>query len=389
MIKTKYSKIISIFFAAIVVVSFSFGMMGSTVHADDISDLEAKIKALGEKSKKLDSDIKSLEGQIDREEEAQEILADKITSTESQIELYKTKIASMEKDIGIKSEEIDAKIADIEVNEELFSQRVRSMYIASTTSTLTFVLSAQNFSELLTRSEILRRISQSDTELIDGLKEDKAVLNAAKADMEAQNVELNATKASLDSSAVSLAADKKKSEASKASLEARQKKYMQDKQKSEKEIKANEAAIAKILRERASTGKAPEGAYKWPVPSSSRITSGYEWRTMGGKKEFHYGIDIGAKAGSSIVAAHDGTVIMVNKFSYGYGWHVVVDHGGGQATLYAHASRIDVSVGDKVTRGQTIAGVGTTGASTGNHLHFEVRINGEKVNPLSYVVAGS
>lgn len=91
------------------------------------------------------------------------------------------------------------------------------------------------------------------------------------------------------------------------------------------------------------------------------------------------------QAGTNIVAADAGKVLKVAKLTYGYGWHVIIDHGNGVATLYGHCSRLDVSVGQVVQKGQVIAGIGSTGNSTGNHVHFEVRINGVQQNPLNYV----
>jgi murein DD-endopeptidase MepM/ murein hydrolase activator NlpD len=122
----------------------------------------------------------------------------------------------------------------------------------------------------------------------------------------------------------------------------------------------------------------------WPVPSSYRITSSFGMRKhpILRKNKMHTGVDRGADKGASIVAANSGTVIMAHYDKNGYGNMVVIDHGGGITTLYAHASKLLVKVGDKVKSGQTIAKVGSTGLSTGNHLHFEVRVNGEPKDPM-------
>ena len=125
---------------------------------------------------------------------------------------------------------------------------------------------------------------------------------------------------------------------------------------------------------------------QWPCPSSYNVTSYYGMRKhpILRKYKMHTGIDIGASKGSSIVAANKGTVIMATyDKSGGYGNMVVLDHGAGITTLYAHASKLCVKVGDEVKAGAVIAKVGSTGLSTGNHLHFEVRVNGETKNPLS------
>ena len=133
------------------------------------------------------------------------------------------------------------------------------------------------------------------------------------------------------------------------------------------------------------TTKAP-GAYSWPCPSSRKITSNYGYRVhpISGVKKLHTGMDIGASYGADVTAAAGGTVIM-SKYYGGYGNCIIIDHGGGVSTLYGHMSSLVAKNGQKVTAGQTIGKIGSTGNSTGNHLHFEVRINGSTVNPASYV----
>ncbi|MEG2429690.1 MAG: M23 family metallopeptidase, partial [Oscillospiraceae bacterium] len=126
------------------------------------------------------------------------------------------------------------------------------------------------------------------------------------------------------------------------------------------------------------------GPFKWPVPSSSRISSPYGYRVILGNSEFHRGIDIPAGTGTPIVAANSGTVVAVTS-SPGRGQYLIINHGGGLATLYQHCSAIYVSSGQTVQKGQKIAAVGNTGFSLGSHLHFEVRENGVCVNPVGYV----
>lgn len=366
--------------------TISFVDKSSIVYANsEIEQLEAEIAKLEKENKELSANMNDVKGKIKDEESRQHAFETQISNTEKQITLFNQKIQTMQKNIEKKNEEIKLKSVDIQKNEDLFAQRVRAMYISGSTSMLTTVLSAESFSEFLTRSEILKRISQSDQDLIDTLSEQKEDLSQKKADMEKQNQELNATKTNLTTTSKSLEGLKAQSEKQKAALEKAYEKYYADKKANKKKIDAQEAEVARIIAASKGGNTAPSGAYAWPVPSSSRITSPYGYRYWGNQKEFHTGIDIGAPAGTSIVAANPGTVILVRKQNYGYGWYVVIDHGGGHATLYAHTSRIDVNEGDTVTRGQTIAGVGTTGNSTGNHLHFEVRINGAKNDPMGFV----
>lgn len=383
----KSVKVISMTLVMVLFTIAVFGMIdtNTTVSAKSISDLEKEIAALENANKTLNNSLKNLSGQIENEEEKLEMYEKNIKNTEQQIVLYNKKIAIMQKDISVKQAELDAKEAEIKKNEDLFAQRVRAMYIAGSTSVLTTLLEARNFSDFLTRAELLKRISKSDQELINTLSKQRNEIAAVKAEMESQNHALQATKAQLDEKSKNLVILKQQSEATQAQLKARYERYFAELDKNKKKIDEQKAELARIIAERSGGGAAPEGQFKWPVPSSSRITSPFGWRTIFGRKDFHTGIDIGAPSGTTIVAAHNGKVISVKYQNYGYGYNVIVDHGGGYVTLYAHCSRIDVKEGDVVARGQAIAAVGTTGNSTGNHLHFEVRVNGKQMNPMNYV----
>ena len=175
------------------------------------------------------------------------------------------------------------------------------------------------------------------------------------------------------------------SEQAESSILDANKQYMENAEKYKKEQDALEQEIQELLQNEGSDEAYGDGQLKWPVPTRSYISSYFGWRTLYGRPNYHKGIDIPGSAGTNIVAADSGKVLKVSKLTYGYGWHVIIDHGNGVSTLYAHCSRLDVSVGDYVEKGQVVAGIGTTGNSTGNHVHFEVRINGVQQNPLNYV----
>ena len=127
---------------------------------------------------------------------------------------------------------------------------------------------------------------------------------------------------------------------------------------------------------------APTGTFRWPT--SGNITSRYGYRNIFGGSSFHGGIDIANSYGTDIVAADGGEVVYAGWMN-GYGYLIQIDHGNGYITYYGHNSSLEVSVGDKVYKGQHIAEMGSTGRSTGNHCHFEVRLNGERQNPINYL----
>lgn len=384
-IKIKTNRIVSLCLALSMILSIGFSQNVS-LQADSISDLEKETERLEKEQKEINSKLNSNSNKIKQEKERQALLEQQIINVKDQIALYEQKIELLESQIEVKNAEIDTKLVEIEDNEVKFSQRVRAMYIAnSNASTLTTLLGAKSFSDFLNRAEIIKRISQSDRELIDTLTSQKEELNRIKTEQEKQQADLVAAKNTQANKQTELTGYYNSSEAAELELVKKEKEYMRQKEQNKKLIDQNEAEIRKLL-EASNMGEAPEGEFKWPIPASSRITSPFGYRTLGGIKEFHYGVDIAAPKGTDIVAAQSGKVILVKKQDYGYGWYLMIDHGGGYATLYAHTSAIDVNVGDTVARGQVIAHVGTTGNSTGYHCHFEVRVNGQYNDPMKFVV---
>lgn len=384
----KTFRIISSFLVVCIFTLTMFNCFGTSnvVQAKTIAELEREQAELQKKEKEISNQLNNTTAKIKDEKKTQALLDSQIKSVEGQIVLYQDKINIVNDNITKKEAEIKAKLDEIEVNEEMFAQRVKAMYITSTSSSiLSTLLESKSFAQFLNNKEIISRISSSDKDLIDKLASDKEELNIKKIELEKQQSDLKSTKQSFEAKNKSLDHLYDQSKSSESQLKKVEKQYYLDKQKYAKEIKNIEAEVDRIIAASKNDGSGPQGQLAWPVPASSRITSKFGWRTIWGKRDWHLGIDIGAGRGTAIVAAEAGEVILVRKSNYGYGWHVVINHGGGYSTLYAHASRIDVSVGQKVKRGQTIAGVGTTGNSTGNHLHFEVRVNNKQQNPINYV----
>ncbi len=381
-------RIVSSFLVVCILTLGVFTYIGdaTVVQAKTIAQLEKEQAELAKKEKEANDKLNSTAKKIKDEKEKQKVLNQQISYVEQQITSYQQKILLVTAEIATKEAEIAAKLADIEINEELFSQRVKAMYITNTSSSfLSTLLESKSFSQFINNKEILTRISNSDQDLIDSLDAQKKDLDGKKSALQAQQADLQKTKNAFDLKNKSLDTMYDQSKGSEAGLKKEEKRYMLEKEKYAKKIKEIEAEVDRIIAASKNDGAGPEGELKWPVPSSSRITSKFGWRTLFGKQDYHAGLDIGAGKGSSIVAAADGEVLLVKKSSYGYGWHLAINHGGGYTTLYAHTSRIDVAEGDEVKRGQVIAAVGSTGNSTGNHLHFEVRINNEKKDPMHYV----
>ena len=344
----------------------------------DYDDLRSNIikseRELSEGKKQaqeLQSEISSYERQINETQAEINVLTEDLNATKERVTQVLAEL-----------DEIQVKIVD--QNAALMS-RLRTMYKQGDASMVAVILGSSSMTELLTNVEMMKRITQSDADLIESLEkqygavtEKKDELVALKTELEEKQADLDAKKAALDKDLSSVASLKKKIEKNNSALEAQL-------DAMNAEADALKAEILKLQ----SSGAYSGGAMGWPSRSSTRITDvfGMRLHPVYGIWKMHTGIDIGARKETDILSAADGTVIRT-AYSNGYGNYVMVDHGGGVVTLYAHSCKILVKVGDKVKRGDVIALVGTTGCSTGYHIHFEVRINGVYKDPLDYVTPG-
>ncbi len=361
-------------------------LLPSTVEAKSVSDMQDEIDSLSQQIKDLENKMSANQSKLADEKARQEQLTEQILNVEQQVSLYNTKIDEVNEMIAAKEAEISAKEEEIAESEELFAARLRRMYITNTSSsTLSTLLSASSFSDFLNRYEILKRISQEDRSAIEELNVQKTEYETLKAELDSQKAELKEASDAVNEKYTQLQSMYAESEQAESSILDANKQYMENAEKYKKEQDALEQEIQELLQNEGSDEAYGDGQLKWPVPTRSYISSYFGWRTLYGQPNYHKGIDIPGSAGTNIVAADAGKVLKVSKLTYGYGWHVIIDHGNGVSTLYAHCSRLDVSVGDYVEKGQVVAGIGTTGNSTGNHVHFEVRINGVQQNPLNYV----
>lgn len=323
---------------------------------------------------------------------ADEVLAidDEINRVENEIETTAAAIEQSKINLAIKEEEL--KIAEencLEYDEE-FKTRARIMYESGTSSYLEVLLGASSFGDFLSRIEMIREIVEYDKKILAEMKASRDALKAARDALELERANLEAKEVELANMKIELGYRLEAKQELLDQLHADEAEYAKayeiaeaDEKKIQRELQEQAAREAKNGTQTKYTGT---GKFVWPVPASHRVTSKYGYRIhpVYKTRKFHAGIDIGAGYGSDIVAAEAGTVTTAT-YGSGYGKYVVVSHGSGITTLYAHCSSILVKVGDKVSRGQVIAKVGSTGVSTGNHLHFEVRINGKTTDPLTYV----
>jgi len=335
--------------------------------------------------------IKSERQLTEGQKQARELQAD-IKNYETQIYDTQVEINQLTDDLNSTKERVAKALAELDeiqnkitVQNEALWNRLKVMYMQGDAGMISILLGSTSMTELLTNVEMMKRITESDSDLIEALEaqhkavtEKKDELVVLKTELETKQAELDEKKSSLDKDLSAVASLKKKIEKNNAALEAQL-----DAMNAEADALKNE--ILKLQ----SGGDYSGGAMGWPSRSSNRITDVFGMRLHPIYRiwKMHTGIDIGARKETDILSAADGTVIRT-AYSYGYGNYVMVDHGGGVVTLYAHSCKILVKVGDKVKRGDVLALVGTTGCSTGYHIHFEVRVNGSYKDPLDWVTPG-
>lgn len=328
---------------------------------DKINDSKEKKNAAEIDKKAIDKEVSALQGQID--------------TLNSQINVSNELIAK-------KTAEYNEAKAKSEEQTVAYQDRVKIMVEKGAATYLEVLLNSKSITDFLNRLDVMKQVAEYDSNLLDNLKTIEGEIEEIKVALEEENKTLTDAKAEL-------ASQKKVLDAKQAESDRYLKALEKDIEKYEKEFAAAEAAEAAARRSAAglaSNSKFVGGQFAWPSDSSWTITSYYGGRMHPTLKVYktHTGMDIGAAYGTNVLAANDGKVI-VAQWNNAYGNYVVIDHGGGYTTLYAHNSKLNVSVGQSVTRGQVIAKVGSTGFSTGPHLHFEIMINGSTVDPLPYV----
>lgn len=371
------------------------------VKQSDIDALKSSAKTLASKRKNLQSQISALKGDKSKALEQKALLDDEIDNLESQISNIQSQINSYGQLITQTENEIAETQAKEEAQYELFCKRVRAMEERGNISYWSVLFRAEDFSDLLGRLDFINEIMDADQKVIDQLKalrqemEDKqAQLETQKSDAEAARGELVSRKSELDTQRTEadnlvkqIEANQSEYQDAVAAIEAEesstQKRIVELSRKLAEEEAAKAAANGGKNNSTSSSGAAL-GGYIWPVPSR-RINSPFGNRKKVLGSTYHKGVDIGGVGYStSVKAAKAGTVIVSQRGS-SYGNYVVISHGSGNTTLYAHLSSRKVSVGQRVSQGDVIGITGSTGNSTGPHLHFEITENGSRIDPLKYL----
>lgn len=322
-------------------------------------DLEKKLTENRNSQLRLDEQIIELNSKIKEIEEKISLTNEEINELDLQIDDIKSEINELEN--------------NIKNNKEQLAKRIKVINSNYSMSYIKILLNSSSISDFLNNMYIVKQIVKQDKEILTELDENKQEIEEKKSQIEKKKVEQEDLKLLLEKDNESLNNDKIEVEKLKAELE---------KEESELESEIEKIASQSVVVE---DGQIISSG-SWPVPGYSRISSPYGYRIhpIFNTRKMHTGIDIPGPTGTPIVSIDSGKVIFSGT-QRGYGKTVMIQHDDGKVTLYAHNNELNVSVGQRVQKGQVISKMGSTGNSTGPHLHFEVRINGNHVNPLPYI----
>ena len=385
-------------FLALMMLLPMFTMVLEAAQAADTSELEQQIREyqkqqadLAAQIKDLDRQLKSIAGDKAQALEQKRLLDRQISAKVQEIQSTESIIAQYDALIADEQAKLEDTQAKEEIQYELFCKRVRAMEEAGTVSYWSILFDSADFADLLDRATFVSEIMEADNKIMDDLA-------ALRKSIEAQKAELETSRADQQTQRDALVAQKKELDAKEADAAALVQKIQSQEsenqssrdalKREEEEVEAQIIKKQKEIQAKIAAGQIsfdPGTGWQWPVPGRYKITSTFGPRIhpITGLPGNHTGTDVAAPKGTAILAARGG-VVTISTYNNSYGNYVVVQHDNGIATLYAHMSSRAVSEGQIVTQGQTLGYVGSTGSSTGNHLHLEFRVNGKRQDALNY-----
>lgn len=352
------------------------------VTADDLNDAIRKQQEILNQQSRAEGQLKNLTTKAQQMEKQIQQLTKQVSVAETDLEKKENAYGKAQQDVVVIQGEVKEKEKELTGRQDALRKRVRSIYEDGQVSYLEVIFQSTDISDFISRIEYLGCLVENDQNILADIRTQKQQLDNKKEQLVAKMNEAAKLKEEAEAAKTFLASSKSKKEVALAENEKDQEEVLIQIEKLEKDSKALESKIRELQK----NNKGLNGSISvWPTPSCKYITSAYGYRShpLTHKRSLHTGVDIGASYGAKITATGSGIVIYSGWYG-AYGNAVIIDHGNGLSSLYGHMSSRAVAVNKEVVPGQVVGYVGSTGWSTGPHLHFEVRKDGVPVNPMTY-----
>jgi murein DD-endopeptidase MepM/ murein hydrolase activator NlpD len=389
--------------AVLVLVAATLAFAGAAVDAaravtaaelqQKLESARDKIDAAKKQKASLSEQISGLDGKLAAIQKRLDGLGDQIASVEEKLSVTREKLAVLRGELRLKRLELAAAQAELELEQRNFQERVVLSYKSDDLDYVDVMLASSSFEDLISRANAIHDLLGGNDDLVGGLETTRNEVDAEKDAIARREGAVADAAQVLQEKSDELAALRAAQAASQAAaLAVRQEKRgalqgvnkdLAELERQESQILAESQALTGVVGGSGSTGSG-NGSLGWPVNGTVVSPFGYRIHPILGYRKMHTGIDIAVGYGVPIRSSGAGTVIYASWMG-GYGNVIIVDHGDGLSTLYAHQSSLAAGNGSRVSRGQTIGYIGSTGFSTGPHLHFEVRVNGNPVDPMGYL----
>lgn len=371
-------------------VSFWVGLCGllalmvPVAQAPPVGGLRARRESVYEQTREVRRKKLDAIGEAGRIRGQLRACQERLRAAESSIRMAQSNIRRTQEEIRAAAQAAQEAEEAVRLQQDLLRVRVVAIYKSDPVTYLEVVLDATDFTDMLAQSYLCEKLMENDRRLIEEFGRKRQEAETQKALFQNRREALNIEEGRLQTAKVQRAADAEQQKV----LLRKQNAIVAEWERKEEELEAESASITAMLQAMTNPGYSGyrySGVWRgpWTRPCGGSITSGFGYRIhpIAGYRKMHTGVDMACPTGSPVVAAGTGMVISTGSRG-GYGNCIIIDHGGGKSTLYGHLSAILVPAGQTVSRGQAIGRVGSTGYSTGPHLHWEVRINGVPVNPL-------
>ena len=352
------------------------------------TDLQTQQQQLQEQIEQANQELSNTQSELSENLQEVEKLDEKISTSEAELQKLNEQVETLKASMKQIEDELNEVTEKYEKQKKVFEKRVVALYETGEIDYLDILLNSNSVSEFVSSYYVISEITEADNELLNDIAEKKDTIALSKEKLENEKEELASLVETQQRTSKILQNTKtiRESYISKLSDEEKEKQAQID------EMTKQYEEVNRQILELAEQGLDTQyigGELAWPVPGYTKITSKYGMRVhpITGQYKLHTGVDIGAPTGANFIAANDGIVVK-SEYNTAYGRMVIIDHGGGISTLYAHGSEFLVEVGQTVKRGDAVLKVGSSGYSTGPHAHFEVRINGVVTDPMPYITNG-